>query len=597
MTEPHYRAFISYSHADEKWARWLHRGLERYRVPRKLVVQHGLDGNRLLPIFRDRDELSTSSSLGTVIEAALAASDNLIVVCSPAAASSQWVNEEIKAFRALGREEKIFCLIVDGADGECFPPALQEDEPLGADLRPGGDGKQSAKLKIVSGLLGFSFAELKDRQARRRNRVLGLAAAASIAVTGVMTALTISAVLAGREAERNRVVATEALEDAEAVAGFLSKMLAGLDPDAMGQTIVGDIGQQAPDVTLPPDINGTNTARRLLDEHLLSGATDAVRTQFASRPAINARLERSIGDAYQAIGLYAQAIEVNNAAAGRYREEFGELDSRTLEAEQALSLARLYEGQFDQAMAGLERNLSLSRQIHGGEHAQTISAMNSLAMAYMDTGRTEQARGLLETASELIVAQDGPESPSTLNVRSNLAWVLYLLEDFAAAEALNVELLEIKRRVLGPEAYETLVTLNNLAMIYRRTGRYEQAEAAHREELTISRRTMGADHPEVLVSTLNLSRVLVASGQFDAAAALLDEAYETATRILPPLHPLLGAVTVAYGDSKLQAGDTDGARELYLAARTIYEALVEPGHSLPTPLEEKLAAIEPRQPQ
>ena len=28
-----YRAFISYSHSDEKWARWLHRGLETYRMP------------------------------------------------------------------------------------------------------------------------------------------------------------------------------------------------------------------------------------------------------------------------------------------------------------------------------------------------------------------------------------------------------------------------------------------------------------------------------------------------------------------------------------------------------------------------------------
>ena len=32
-----YWAFISYSHADEEWAKWLHKSLETYRVPRKLV--------------------------------------------------------------------------------------------------------------------------------------------------------------------------------------------------------------------------------------------------------------------------------------------------------------------------------------------------------------------------------------------------------------------------------------------------------------------------------------------------------------------------------------------------------------------------------
>jgi hypothetical protein len=32
-----YWAFISYSHADVAWSAWLHKTLERYRVPRQLV--------------------------------------------------------------------------------------------------------------------------------------------------------------------------------------------------------------------------------------------------------------------------------------------------------------------------------------------------------------------------------------------------------------------------------------------------------------------------------------------------------------------------------------------------------------------------------
>ena len=35
--EYRYWAFISYSHQDEAWARWLHGALETYRVPRRLV--------------------------------------------------------------------------------------------------------------------------------------------------------------------------------------------------------------------------------------------------------------------------------------------------------------------------------------------------------------------------------------------------------------------------------------------------------------------------------------------------------------------------------------------------------------------------------
>ena len=45
---------------------------------------------------------------------ALAESASLLVVCSPSAALSRWVNEEVLAFKRLGRSERIFCLIVAG---------------------------------------------------------------------------------------------------------------------------------------------------------------------------------------------------------------------------------------------------------------------------------------------------------------------------------------------------------------------------------------------------------------------------------------------------------------------------------------------------
>ena len=80
-----YYAFISYSHLDTQWGDWLHRALETYRVPKKLIGTLGRDGaipKRVFPIFRDRDELPTSSDLGSNINEALAQSRYLIVICS-----------------------------------------------------------------------------------------------------------------------------------------------------------------------------------------------------------------------------------------------------------------------------------------------------------------------------------------------------------------------------------------------------------------------------------------------------------------------------------------------------------------------------------
>jgi WD40 repeat protein len=202
MSEQKYWAFISYSHQDEAWATWLHRALETYRVPRRLVgreTEAGAVPRRLFPVFRDRDELPSSHELGAVINRALDGSRNLIVVCSPRSATSKWVNEEIKAFRALGRSHRVFCLIVDGephasanpehAFAECFAPALRGDagfEPIAADARPRKDGRDGAKLKLIAGLLGLGLDELKQREKQRQFWQRVQRGVAAVVVAGVL---------------------------------------------------------------------------------------------------------------------------------------------------------------------------------------------------------------------------------------------------------------------------------------------------------------------------------------------------------------------------------------------------------------------------
>ncbi|MCJ7815198.1 MAG: toll/interleukin-1 receptor domain-containing protein, partial [Xanthomonadales bacterium] len=205
-----YKAFISYSHQDRVWSAWLQRALEAYRIPKRLVgtkSEFGPVPGRLTPVFRDREDLPSASDLSSTVKEALAASEALIVICSPAAAGSTWVNEEVRYFRSLGREERIFALVVDGdpqpvdPGQQCFPPALTTwldgtpHEPLAADARKWADGKLLAKLKIVSGILGVQLDELRQRdlQRRRRNWILASSSAlVIILVTGTLIFTTLS---------------------------------------------------------------------------------------------------------------------------------------------------------------------------------------------------------------------------------------------------------------------------------------------------------------------------------------------------------------------------------------------------------------------
>ena len=70
-----YRVYISYSHRDEAWVKWLQRALERYRVPRKLRGTRTSVGEvppGISPVFRDWEDLSSAADLSSAIKQALA---------------------------------------------------------------------------------------------------------------------------------------------------------------------------------------------------------------------------------------------------------------------------------------------------------------------------------------------------------------------------------------------------------------------------------------------------------------------------------------------------------------------------------------------
>lgn len=225
--EPHrYIAFLSYSHRDRRVARWLHQTLEKYRIPQSArdAAEPVLPG-RLTPIFRDRDELPTSSSLSNAINLALEHSESLILICSPAAAGSRWVNEEIRTFRRLGRADRIFCFIVAGEPNsgdqrECFPAALtepdattgQRPEPVAADARPQGDGRRNATLKLIAGILGVGFDTLKNRDQHRTYRRLLTITGALALIVAVTIALAVTATVARNDAQFRRAQAEDLID-------------------------------------------------------------------------------------------------------------------------------------------------------------------------------------------------------------------------------------------------------------------------------------------------------------------------------------------------------------------------------------------------
>jgi len=185
----HYYAFISYSSADGKWAKWLQNHLENYRLPTAVRKQSIDIPKRLMPIFRDSTDLSTGV-LKDVLRKELEASKFLVVLCSPSSAASSWVNEEVKHFIELGRTERIIPLVIEGEPfstdpkKEAFPPVLREMEQELIGISVAKYGRWDAFLRVVASLLGVRYDQLamRDKKRTRARKIIAAAVGLTAAV-------------------------------------------------------------------------------------------------------------------------------------------------------------------------------------------------------------------------------------------------------------------------------------------------------------------------------------------------------------------------------------------------------------------------------
>ncbi len=187
-------AFISYKREDEGWAKWLQRKLERYRLPSVIRTETSASPKFIRPVFRDNTDLS-GGVLADNLRRELDDSRFLIVICSPAATRSEWVNKEVQTFIDQGRADRIIPFVVAGtphaADPvrECFPAAIRalpaENELLGINVAE--VGRERAFIRLVATMLGVKFDSLWQRHKRRerRRRIIAGAVAAVAVLIGL----------------------------------------------------------------------------------------------------------------------------------------------------------------------------------------------------------------------------------------------------------------------------------------------------------------------------------------------------------------------------------------------------------------------------
>jgi WD40 repeat protein len=207
-------AFVSYGHADDGGiARQLQSGVERFAKPWYRA--------RALRLFLDSNNLSANPGLWSSIETALANSSWFVLVTSPGAAGSKWVEREIRWWLQHRSAERLLIVVASGSlswDAElgdfdprtstALPPALLgafDEEPRWVVI-PGGVNTEAEPteldlretvIDVATAIRGVSKEELASAAAKEHQRtrrlirgvIAGLTALLAVAVVAGLIAM------------------------------------------------------------------------------------------------------------------------------------------------------------------------------------------------------------------------------------------------------------------------------------------------------------------------------------------------------------------------------------------------------------------------
>jgi eukaryotic-like serine/threonine-protein kinase len=347
-------------------------------------------------------------------------------------------------------------------------------------------------------------------------------------------------------------MAEQRLSESEAISKFLTEVFQSPDPTRDGRTI---------------------TVAETLDV-----AAKKLETDLAAHPARQAKLQATVAETYFELGLYREAIPLQEKIRDYYLGASGQRNPDTLTAISKLAASYFEVGRRDEALKLREEVLGFRREVSGPEHPDTLQAMHDLAFSYHYAGRLTEALKLREEALTLRRKVSGPEHPDTLLVMHDLATSYDEAGRRDEARKLREELLPLRRKVSGLEHPETLWAMSDLAASYDEAGRRDEAIKLQEEVLDLRRKVNGPEHPDTLMAMSALATFYDDVGRRDEALKLREEVLPLRNKVsgMEHLYTLWAMQDLA--TSYEEAGRRDEALKLWEKVLAIRRRVNGPEH-------------------
>jgi len=383
---------------------------------------------------------------------------------------------------------------------------------------------------------------------RHKGLVGGVAVAFAVllmAIAGVSLALV--------RTTRAEQAALRSAAKATAVSKFLQNMLAGVDPE--------DIGQ------------GALTVREVLDH-----AAARLERELDDQPEVAASVHQTLGNHYSTLGLYIEA-DRHLRKAVELRRTFTTGDDPEL-AETLTYLAANLQDKRDiaDAEAPTREALDMRRRLFGQDSLEVAESLHDLAALLVETGRAREAEPVARESLDIRRRLLGAEHAVVALSTGMLGWSLMALGRLDEAETAMRNAVEMVRRLPGDNEPMLAARLSFLSHVLRARGNYVEEERVVREAIDIRSRRLAADHPALGWNLVCLARVRRTLGDLEEAETTCRKALDIYTKKRGPQHKDLADCQQLMAQIYDDRGRFVEAEPLWSACLEMRRKLLPPEH-------------------
>lgn len=398
---------------------------------------------------------------------------------------------------------------------------------------------------LTTGVIAAGTSLVQALEAERAtDRQLMLAVAAEEAVRQELK----QAVIAEAEASSRLDLANEVKKLTLSMLGHIHPVNDGGEDTQLLQQILDETAARLDAGEIADELIELEMRQFLADSYLSVGNPSAAEHHLT---AIHSHLEQRdvgqtdeitnwcnlrMGNARGALGKWEEADNLLRQTLAKRKARFGEGDSRTREAIQALGELFYNKNELQKGYEYLVFASTPELLPDSDGYENWLNVQTRLTQVLLKQSKLLDARKLCESTLAAKREYYSADHPSVLQSMAILASVCESEGDLDATEAWLASAFEGRQRALGKDHPATRRTQKKLAGVYVRTRQFGKAEPMLQAKLEYQRRTLSQPHASTVMILDQLAQTQTHLGQFKEALESLTASFESRKVLLGEKH-------------------------------------------------------------